>query len=228
MTENVTIKSFSGGIRVKLREEPDFDLILQETKESFADAASFFKDASVALQFQGRRLNEEESAMLLQAIQSVCSLHIICLVCTDEEAGDYYTKLVEAANEEALTKREQNCQFYKGTLRDGEAFESASSVIVLGDVQKGAFIAAKGNIIVLGRLSGSAYAGGDGRRDRFIAALQLDTESLRIAELKYKKDIKSVIAIKKKQLPRLAIIKQDKIMIRELDFTKELPENNLR
>ena len=37
-----------------------------------------------------------------------------------------------------------------------------------------------------------------------------------------------VIAIKKKQLPRLAVIKQDKIMIRELDFTKELPENNLR
>ena len=72
MTENVTIKSFSGGIRVKLKKEPDFDLILRETKESFADAASFFKDASVALQFQGRRLNEEESDMLLRAIQSVC------------------------------------------------------------------------------------------------------------------------------------------------------------
>lgn len=227
MTENVTIKSFSGGIRVKLAEDADFDLLLQETKESFADAAAFFKDASVALQFQGRRLSEEESDRLLDAVRSVCSLHIICLVCTDEEAGDYYTKLVEAANEEAVIKREQNCQFYKGTLRDGEAFESASSVIVLGDVQKGAFIAAKGNIIVLGRLSGSAYAGGDGKRERFIAALQLDTEELRIADLRYKKDMKSIIAMRKKQIPKTVVIRQDKVMIRELDFTKELPENNL-
>lgn len=227
MTENVTIKSFSGGIRVKLGEEPDFETILRETKESFADAASFFKDASVALQFQGRRLSEEESDRLLEAVQSVCSLHIICLVCTDEEAGDYYTKLVEAANEDKHPQKEPGCQFYKGTLRDGEAFESASGVIVLGDVQKGAFIAAKGNIIVLGRLSGSAYAGGDGRRERFIAALQMDTETLRIADLKYKRDMKNIIAIKKKQIPRLAVIKQDKIVIRELDFTKELPENNL-
>lgn len=227
MTENVTIKSFSGGIRVKLAKEPDFELILQETKESFADAASFFKDASVALQFQGRKLTEEESGRLLSAIQSVCSLHIICLVCTDEDAVDYYTRLVEAANEEALVKKEQNCQFYKGTLRDGEAFESASSVIVLGDVQKGASIAAKGNIIVLGRLLGSAYAGGDGRRERFIAALQLDTEALRIAELRYKKDMRSIISIKKKQIPQIAVIRHERIVIRELDFTKELPENNL-
>lgn len=227
MTENVTIKSFSGGIRVKLAEDVDFELILQETKESFAHAASFFKDASVALQFQGRRLNEEESDRLLDAIRSVCSLHIICLVCTDEEAGDYFTKLVESANEERVVKREQTCQFYKGTLRDGEAFESASSVIVLGDVQKGAFIAAKGNIIVLGRLSGSAYAGGDGGRERFIAALQLDTEELKIADIRYQKDRKSIIAMRKKQLPKTAVIKEDRIVVRELDFTKELPENNL-
>lgn len=227
MTENVILKSFPGGIRVKLAEGPDFPLILQETKQSFADAASFFKDASVALQFQGRRLTEEESDSLFAAIQSVCSLHIICLVCTDENATDYYTRLIENTREEYREQKEQTCQFYRGTLRDGEVFESAVSVIVLGDVQKGASVIAKGNIIVLGRLCGSAYAGGDDRGGRFIAALSMDTEALRIGDLRYKKDMKSILAIKKKQIPQMAVVKQGRVVTRELDFTKELPENNL-
>lgn len=41
MTGNVILKSFSNGIRVRLSEEPSFEQILRETRESFADAAAF-------------------------------------------------------------------------------------------------------------------------------------------------------------------------------------------
>lgn len=227
MTGNVILKSFPNGIRVRLAKEPDFEQILKETKESFADAAGFFKEASVALQFQGRNLTEEESERLLDAITGVCNLHIICLVCTDEDANDYYIKLMEGARNEAHQEKENSCQFYKGTLRDGEVFESSSSVVILGNVEKGAAVIAKGNVIVLGSLCGTAYAGADDRQERFIAALYLDAENLRIAGLKYKKNLKEKLTIKNKKLPKMVTADQDKLVIGELDFTKELPGNNL-
>lgn len=227
MTGNVILKSFSNGIRVRLSEEPSFEQILRETRESFADAAAFFKEASVALQFQGRKLTEEESDRLVAAITDVCRLHIICLVCTDEDANDYYTKLIEDASKEDAPDVEQTCQFYKGTLREGEVFESSSSVIVLGDIQKGASVIAKGNIIVLGSLGGTAYAGVDDCRSRFIAALNLEAESLRIADLKYRKRFKDKFGMKSKKVPQMVTVRQDQLVIRELDFTKELPETNL-
>ena len=225
MTENVVLKSSPDGIRIRLSEDADFDQIIKETKESFREAAGFFKDASVVLSFQGRRLTEEETDELYHAIISVCNLHIICLICTDDE-NDYYTKVIEGVR--ALEEEpDQACQFYRGTLRDGELFESAASVVVLGDVLEGAAVIAKGNIIVLGGLYGTAYAGVDGSMERFIAALSMEAEHLRIGDVKYKKEWKDKLAIKKKQNPKMAVISMDKMIIRDLDFTKELPENNL-
>lgn len=225
MTENVVLKSSRDGIRIRLSEDADFEQIVKETKESFQEAAGFFKDASVVLSFQGRRLTEEETDELYHAIISVCNLHIICLVCADDE-NDYYTRVIEGVR--ALEEEpDQACQFYKGTLRDGELFESAASVVVLGDVLEGAAVIAKGNIIVLGGLYGTAYAGVDGSKDRFIAALSMAAEHLRIGDVKYKKEWKDKLAIKKKQSPKMAVISMDKMIIRDLDFTKELPENNL-
>lgn len=226
MTGNVILKSSREGIQIRLSQDADFDQILTETKESFKEAAGFFKDASVVLSFQGRKLTEEETEELYHAIISVCNLHIICLVCTDDDENDYYTRVIEGVR--ALEEEpDQACQFYKGTLRDGELFESAASVVVLGDVLEGAAVIAKGNVIVLGGLYGTAYAGVDGSRDRFIAALSMGAEHLRIGDVKYKKEWKDKIAIKKKQSPKMAVISMDKMLIRDLDFTKELPENNL-
>ena len=162
---------------------------------------------------------------MYHAIISVCDLHIICLVCTDDE-NDYYTRVIEGVR--ALEEEpDQTCQFYKGTLGDGELFESAASVVVLGDVLEGAAVMARGNIIVLGGLYGTAYAGVDGSKDRFIAALSMGAEHLRIGDIKYRKEWKDKLAIKKKQSPKMAVISTDKMLIRDLDFTKELPENNL-
>lgn len=227
MGGNVVLKSFPDGICVRLAKEPGFQQILKETRESFADAAAFFKEASVALQFQGRELTEEETLQLLDAITGVCDLQIICLVCTDENANEYYKKLIAGTVEESGSEPENGCQFYKGTLRDGEVFESSSSVIILGDVQKGAAVIAKGNIIVLGSLLGTAYGGADARRERFIAALHLDAENLRIADIKYKKGLKEKLSVKNKRFPQMVTIEKDRLVTGELDFTKELPGNNL-
>ena len=66
--------------------------------------------------------------------------------------------------------------------------ETEQSLIVLGDVCKGSCVVSKKDIVVLGTLSGSAYAGVDGKA-HFIAALHMEPESVRIGEHrgKYKK-----------------------------------------
>ena len=51
------------------------------------------------------------------------------------------------------------CMFYKGTLRSGQVFESDGSVVVLGDVNPGGKVVAKGSVIVLGSLKGNIFAG---------------------------------------------------------------------
>ncbi len=223
MTKYVTIKSFPGGIRVKLSEEPDFEQILKETEESFRDAAAFFKNSSVAIQFQGRTLSEEETDRLLKVIQQVCDLHIVCLACTDEDAEEYFTKLIDRTHADALAQ-EQYAQFYKGTLRDGETLESASGIIIMGDIHKGAAVIARGSIIVVGTLEGTAYAGANGNENCFIAALQLDAEHLRIADIKHKKSFKQKISLTGKKVAKLVTVSDETLIVGDLDFTKELPE----
>lgn len=55
-------------------------------------------------------------------------------------------------------------EFYKGTLRSGQVLKCDTSIVIIGDVNPGAKIIAKGNIVILGSLKGNAYAGAAGMR----------------------------------------------------------------
>lgn len=72
--------------------------------------------------------------------------------------------------------------FYRGTLRSGMRLESNSNIVVVGDVNPGAELYAKGNIIVMGILRGLAHAGNDGNADKIIVAWKLKAMHLRIAD----------------------------------------------
>ena len=50
-----------------------------------------------------------------------------------------------------------------------QVIECKTSIVVLGDVNPGAKIIAKGNIVVLGSLRGNAYAGAAGDEHTFVA-----------------------------------------------------------
>ena len=58
---------------------------------------------------------------------------------------------------------------------------------MIGDVEKGAKVSAKGNIVVLGALRGAAYAGVCGNEDAVIVAFEMAPMSVRIAGLSLKK-----------------------------------------
>lgn len=75
------------------------------------------------------------------------------------------------------------CMFYKGTLRSGQVFESDGSVVVLGDVNPGGKVVAKGSVIVLGSLKGNIFAGVDGNENAFVVALEMSPMQIKIGEI---------------------------------------------
>ena len=67
------------------------------------------------------------------------------------------------------------------TIRSGAEIRHSGTVVVLGDVNPGGIVVAKGDILVWGRLRGVAHAGANGNAKCLIMALQMEPTQLRIA-----------------------------------------------
>ena len=74
-------------------------------------------------------------------------------------------------------------EFYKGTLRSGQVLKCDTSIVIIGDVNPGAKIIAKGNIVILGSLKGNAYAGAAGDESCFVTALDMDPVQIKIGNV---------------------------------------------
>ncbi len=72
--------------------------------------------------------------------------------------------------------------YIQRTLRSGQTLTSDGNVVVIGDVNPGSEIVAKGDITVWGILGGIAHAGSDGNKYAKIRALKMNAIQLRIAD----------------------------------------------
>ena len=81
-----------------------------------------------------------------------------------------------------LAKVSPDTRVVVGPIRSGVILEHRGHLIVFGDVNPGAEIRAEGNIVVLGRLRGTAHAGIN-REAGFILALRLEPQQLRIGRM---------------------------------------------
>lgn len=180
MSNSVIIKGNKYGIVVVLDEHSEFDVLKKELAEKFQSASKFFDKANMAISFEGRKLSQNEERELLSIISQNSDLNIVCVIDTDEMREKYFKKVVEEKLEELSS---HTGQFYKGTLRSGQMLESESSIIILGDVNPGAKVIAKGNVIILGSLKGNIYAGAGGNEDAFVVALEMAPIQIRIGEI---------------------------------------------
>ena len=74
-------------------------------------------------------------------------------------------------------------KFHRGSLRSGKKIEFEGSLVIMGDVNRGAEIIAGENIVVLGTLRGMAHAGAKGNKKAFVAANEIDVAQIRIANV---------------------------------------------
>ena len=84
--------------------------------------------------------------------------------------------------ETELETATQGTRLVVGPVRSGVILDHAGHLVVFGDVNPGAEVRAKGNILVLGRLRGTAHAG-IGQDVGFILALRLEPQQLRIGRM---------------------------------------------
>ena len=186
MSELVTIKSSHSGIELRLNAELPFPDLLKAVEEKFRQSADFFKNAKMAVSFSGRTLSISEEEELIQVITKTTNLEIICIIDHDERKELIYKRAVA----QCLSEREKSDgQFYSGTLKRRQLLESESSIVILGDVEFGAKVVAKGNIIILGTLYGSVHAGAAGDRNAFIIALSMQPQRLVIGDIEAKRQL---------------------------------------
>ncbi len=180
MSQAVVIKSNKYGINLILDKNMPFQELLTAIKEKFLESEKFFKDAKMAISFEGRALTQEEEYQIIETITENTSISIICIVDNDESHADMVKQQIDAYYD-SVAGREG--EFYRGTLRSGQVLESVSSVVIVGDVNPGAKIISQGNIIVLGALKGNAYAGAAGDSNCFIVALEMDPIQIQIGDI---------------------------------------------
>ena len=180
MSQAVVIKSNKYGINLILDKNMPFQELLVAIKEKFQESEKFFKDAKMAICFEGRALTQEEEYQIIETITENTSISIICIVDNDESHADMVKQQIDAYYD-SVAGREG--EFYRGTLRSGQVLESVSSVVIVGDVNPGAKIISQGNIVVLGALKGNAYAGAAGDSNCFIVALEMDPIQIQIGDI---------------------------------------------
>lgn len=73
--------------------------------------------------------------------------------------------------------------YLKTTVRSGVEIRHPGTVVILGDLNPGSSVIARGDILVWGRLRGVVRAGADGNLKSAIVALQMEPALIRIANL---------------------------------------------
>ena len=179
MNNPVIIKGNKYGIVVVLDDLMKFDELKEKIAEKFRDSSKFFSKAQMAVSFEGRKLSNEEQREILDIIAEETELHGVCVIEDDPQKEAVFKK---ALDEKLMELSNATGQFYKGNLRSGQVLESETSIIVIGDVNPGARIVSKGNIIVLGSLKGTVFAGATGNTNSFVVSLDMNPVQIRIAD----------------------------------------------
>ena len=104
-----------------------------------------------------------------------------------KEVEESIEEIEEVVDEETAEMRKEAEKlptlYIKKTIRSGQNITSDGNLVIIGDVNPGAEVVAKGDITVWGILGGIAHAGSEGNHQTRIRALKMNAIQLRIANV---------------------------------------------
>ncbi len=180
MDKSVTIKGNKYGLVIFVEEDLSFEEASKQIIKKLKDCEKFYKGASLGVTFEGKKFTDTEERELIYLMSENSSLNITCIIDNDEFKEALFKRSLEV---KSLETDNNNGQFYRGTLRSGQVLESESSVVILGDVNPGAKVMAAGNVVILGALKGTVYAGISGNPGAFVVALDMNPVQIRIGNI---------------------------------------------
>jgi len=189
----IAIKGTRNGLLLTLEPETPFSELLSALSDRLAEAPSFFRGASLAVDTSRRMLRMSERTQLETLLahyhMSVAPLEQVTVARKETMSGplpaaDLVTQAPTITSPLGRDARaSDDTLFLRRTVRSGQAIHHSSNIVVLGDVNSGAEIVAGGDILVWGVLRGMVHAGYPDNESASICALQLAPVQLRIAHL---------------------------------------------
>ncbi len=174
------VKGFSDKIELVFSEDATLSDAENELLSLYGEEKGFFTDDKTAVSYCGLKLTYDEEIHFYETLKKI------------------FGKNVRFIKKQSLTRREIQyslssdeviCKVVRKTLRSGEDVFSDGDILVMGDVNTGAILRAKGNITVLGALRGSAIVKKGGK----IYATYMNPSQIRIGKLcSYNKKPKNI------------------------------------
>ncbi|HOJ77173.1 MAG TPA: septum site-determining protein MinC [Bacillota bacterium] len=207
-TDKVIFKGYRNGLKLIIPETVSFDECLTELQNQLDKSRSFFKGAVIRIQLGNRKLSESEYA----AIEKILTDNGLVLQGIVEEPN---LKKQPVKKPEPREDGIRTITINK-TLRSGQKVEYDGNILILGDVNPGAEVIASGDIIVYGRLRGTAHAGAEGDPTAKIMAFQLNPVQIRIAGIITRDSEKTKKSKIKAFSPEVALIKEGLIVVEKI------------
>lgn len=180
MKNTVVIKGNKSGMTVILDPEAAYETLLRTIARQVWRELQILGICTDDADFGGASLTPEQEFEIVNVITEHSQIEILCLV--DQDINRI--RRCERALKNRLMELSSNTgQFFRGNLKAGELLETETSLVVIGDVEKGARIISKGNVVILGDLHGSVTAGASGNEKTVIVALDMAPQQLKISEV---------------------------------------------
>lgn len=219
MSKNITVKLYKEGMVVFSEEDMTFEELKAAVKEKFEGSKSFFGGAVPRVGFKGKVLSENETKELLNIISDILKTEAEYWQDAEgfRETTEEKVKKAQSADEVLaqaidIESDDEHTKFFKKTLRSGQLLKSEGNIVIIGDVNPGAEVVARGNIFVMGSVKGIVHAGCDGNREAVVVALNLVPTQLRIADIITRAPDENV---KANYIPEVAYIRENRIFIEE-------------
>lgn len=197
--EKIIIKGTSDGLTITLG-SGHWDTLLDLLDKELDQKAGFFKGGRALISVGNRLLNAielkamgdlvEKHHMTLWSVQSqaeetrqVANAMGLEVVETGPQIGAASKPKPQKVSPPVNQSATMTTKTIRHTLRSGQSIKHEGHVVVIGDVNPGAEIAAGGHIMVWGKLRGTVYAGAISPDDAFVCALELAPLQLAIGNV---------------------------------------------
>ncbi len=222
--ELIVIKGFNEGLLISLSTTESWQSVTDQLASRIDQKADFYAGANITIELGERPVPKYELSSLkallerrglklsLVRSQSDTTQKSARALAVPTENQVWAVAPPPAAPETAAVNSEETGThgvLFRRTLRSGQTIHSEGHVIVFGDVNPGAKVIARGDIVVWGKLRGFVHAGAGGDASAIVCALEMSPSQLRIADC----FVTSPAGRRKKILPAVALIRDNQIVV---------------
>jgi septum site-determining protein MinC len=213
----ISVKGMDDKLHIKIP-EMEWHEIKSELNQYIQDNGGFLQGAKIVLELGDNLLKSTEMFDLKNILldNQISIAQVMTEVPETRQAAELMglktfmepKRIVTQEKEVDTSIGGETSIFVVKTLRSGNVVNSEGHLTVIGDVNPGASIRAKGNIVVWGKLKGEAHAGVDGDPTCIVLALEMTPSLITIANIRY-----SELRKKSGKSPEQAFISKNEIKI---------------